>query len=239
MKLEELEDIKKHHRYGKYSLKKMKQLVTNAARIANLTRARAMKAIKDANMPLPNAYRDFPESEKSRGIKSWRNVNFYATKSDLSGSEEQQKAKLRSKFSMIMGFLSDTTKTKKGWEKTVDKFVDRMINKAGLNEEEIIKFKEVFNDKEKHKMLFKVFNRLQEAQADKEVTGTSDVMIAQITSAIPNFTNADDLTAFFLNKYDKIKDEMNAQYIEETPEGVDLLADLARKKLSVKPLRRK
>lgn len=236
MKLDELIDIKQHHRYGKYSLKKMKQLVTNAARIATLTRARAMKAIKDANMPLPNAYRDFPESEKSRGIKSWRNVNFYATKTDLSGSEEQQKAKLRSKFSMIMGFLSDTTKTKKGWEKTVDKFVDRMINKAGLNKEEIIKFKKVFNDKEKHNMLFKVYNRLQEAQADREITGSSDVMIAQIASAAPNFSDADDLTAFFIDKYEKIQDEMNAQYLEETPEGVDILADVVRKKLSVKSL---
>ena len=240
--LTDLEDIKLHHRYGGYRIPKLLQIVKESAYYANKRRNKSLEILEREELPVPNSYRKYSDEEKEKGYWSWRDTNFNLTEDDLKGTEQQVIQKLRNKFAQNMNFLSTQTSTIAGWEKTLRKYEKGIIETSGLNNEESKKLKELFRSN--FKLIWDSYNKIEQAFADRDITGSSDVMVAQITKMANHYTSAEEVYAAYKSRYEQLEEEEIERLAEETPRGVNLMADFAKeyqkrkagKKMSVKPL---
>ena len=240
--LSELEDIKLHHRYGGYRIPKLLKIVKESAYYANKRRNKSLEILEREELPVPNAYRRYSEQEKDRGYSSWLDVNFNLTENDLKGSEQQIIQKLRNKFAQNMNFLSTKTSTVKGWKETLRGYEKNLVSQSNLNTEETKRLQQLFKDN--FDLVWKSYNKIEQAFADREITGSSDVMISQITKLTQQYSSADEVFMAYKERYEELEEEEIERLAEKTPRGVNLMADFAKeyqkrkagKKMSVKPL---
>lgn len=235
--IKDLIEIKDLHKYGGYSIDKLKELISESAMFANSRRTRALKAFENSGMAQPNAYRTQTAGNK---IQSWRTAEFNITKEDLIGSEKEVKEKLRKKFKQNINFLKTETSTVSGWRNTLKKYADTIIEKSGLPEEKKKRAYRKFTSGKYFDLIWKTYNRLEEVYKDITVTGGSSKMIYQL---VENISVEDDIENLY-NKMAKIYRQIEDKNLEEEeeifPEGVNLMVDYRRRRkgmASVKPFR--
>lgn len=216
------------------SIKNLKSLVKQSAAYAEARRTRSVKKLKESGMTMPNAYRDYDDEEKSHGYRSWLDATFRITPEDLKGSKTEVAEKLRAKFRQNAFFLSTTTSTVSGWNKTIDKYINRIMKVTNLDENEQKIFKSRLATKEYADIIWKSYNRLDETFKDITIKGTSDQLISQIVSVVGNLSSADDVFKHFSNVFEVKRQEMERKYLEETDPTVDLMAGVLQRAKGIK-----
>lgn len=234
-KIEEILEIKEKHRYGRMSIKTLKSLVKQSAAYAEARRTRALNVLNKKGMTMPNAYRQYDDEEKSHGYRSWLDTNFQITEEDLKGSKSEIAEKLRAKFRQNAFFLGTTTSTVSGWNKTIDKYMSRVLKVTNLNENEQKIFRDKLSDKKYADIIWKSYNRLDETFKDITVKGTSDQLISQIISVVGNIDSADKVFDYFSNKFNESIGAKNRQELEEADPDIDLTARVLQPIYGIKP----
>lgn len=235
--IKELIDIRDFHKYGGYSIDKLKTLIHESSMYASSRRSRSVKALERQGLPLPNVYRIPKGNEKTQ---SWRTTEFNITPDDLKGTEREIKAKLRKKFKQNVNFLSTETSTISGWKRTINKYTETIIQKSGLNESDKKKALKTFKTGKYFDLIWRTFNRLEEHYKDITVTGASSQMLYQLIENIDSYDDIESLYSKMAKIYADIEDRNLEEEEEIFPEGVNLAVDFRRRrkgKVSVKPLR--
>lgn len=184
---------------------------------------------------MPNAYREYDDEEKSKGYRSWLDANFQITEEDLKGSKSEVSEKLRAKFRQNAFFLGTITSTVTGWNKTIDKYMARILKVTNLNDEEQKVFRERLTIKDYADVVWKSYNRIDEAFKDITIKGTSDQLISQIISVVGNLTTADDVYKYFSKSFKNKQTEANRQELEEADPDIDLTARALQPIYGIKP----
>lgn len=217
------------------SIKTLKSLVKQSAAYAEARRTRALNVLNKKGMTMPNAYRQYDDEEKSHGYRSWLDANFQITEEDLKGSKSEVAEKLRAKFRQNAFFLGTTTSTVSGWNKTIDKYMSRILKVTNLSESEQKVFRDKLSDKEYADIIWKSYNRLDETFKDITVKGTSDQLISQIISVVGNINSADKVFEYFNDKFNESIDAKNRQELEEADPDIDLMARALQPIYGIKP----
>lgn len=96
------------------------QITKELSRLSINRRNKFKKFYQENNVPLPIAYKDTGTSQNVSKNFSYLTANFNV-------DENMSLNQLRHKFKMLRAFMRTSTSTQRGWEKTLEKFSDKLL----------------------------------------------------------------------------------------------------------------
>lgn len=203
---------------NKMTKEELQQGIKSLSFKANLIRSATSKLYKEKNLPTPTVYKEwYNESRKQLEKLDDKPTSIFEVKFSINEAKlkTMERGELMHQFRIIRDFLQARTNTVEKWESQLNKFIERVSSKTGINKDFLNKnyydsFWEIYN---------KTFDYAINNFTDSLEYSASQQLQEYIAQKMEDYGNLSDK-----DKVDKIIDDLinnNENYLRELEKRSD------------------